>query len=234
MSCSLHLCRDYALSGDQVREAYTQSVLESGVVPGVRGCAIAVPKATSVGGSEEVAYWLLGHATLAEAVYEAHDRHPMNEQVKQTISQGLSGALVLSVRTPRDVMVWLVSEHNKYHQGSSMTVLEYLQRSTEAQAGWQNHCNEHEIRVRNLPTSGPNSYQKKYEAFVLQNWPIFSKWQHYQDAVALSNNLQSRGLFEPLKALLEQRGDFLNQRINNVAVVSNFHKIVLTLKERCC
>ena len=47
-------------------EEYTQSVLKHGVMPDVRGKAIAVPRMTSdVGGPQT--YWLLGHATLVEA-----------------------------------------------------------------------------------------------------------------------------------------------------------------------
>ena len=68
-----------------VVKVYKDSILKSGLLTAVRGRAIAVPKSSSNCGVLECgrAHWLIGHATLTEAIYHAAREHPDNLMVQE-------------------------------------------------------------------------------------------------------------------------------------------------------
>lgn len=62
----------------------------------------------------------------SEALYEAHQEMPQNEQVKLTVSSGLRQCRILHQRTPLDVVTFLKDLNNKWHFGSSISFHELV------------------------------------------------------------------------------------------------------------
>ena len=177
---------------DVVMKQYMAGIVKHGILPGVRGTAIAIPKHTSSAGDEGTAqqYFLLGHATLAKALYAAHAEQPTNEQVMQSIAHGLPGALVLTPKTPRDVLLWLKEKHNEFHQGAGMSVTELFEKAEAASQAWSQHCQEHKLSVRGCPPTGPTSYARLYDSFVMQNYPSFQNAFMYSNTSAFVKALR--------------------------------------------
>ena len=107
---------------------------------------------------------------MAEAVYEAFRREPNNPQVQETLRNGLSNALVLSIRTPRDVLIYLKDEHNRWHAGAGMGLPELLEMCDSAGRAWTDHAAANGLTVKTCGTVGPSSYQKQMEKFVLEKF----------------------------------------------------------------
>ncbi len=212
---------------DGTLQQYKSGVLKYGVLPHCRGCAIAVPRPTSnVDTQHEFqSYWLVGHTTLTESVYMAVDEEPSNEQVVASIEQGLPDPLVLSPRTPKDVLLWIKDEHNRWHVGAGMTVLEYMENSQDASSGWLAELNRMQKKSRDFPTCGKDTYRQTMQDFILAHYDTFKKWQHYQDCSSFVNNMKIKKLYDKLVKSLTKQGEFLNVKVNNATVVHNFHKL---------
>lgn len=155
----------------QVLLSYKRGLEKYGLQPHVRGNAIAVPRPMSNAGLESDAqsYFLVGHATLTEAVYLAIEDDPRKEnaQVQASVKQGLPDPLVLSPRTPRDVLCWVKETHNEFHKGASLTVLEYCDSALSGQAAWQAELRRMEKSARDFPSTGADTYAKTMEDSVI-------------------------------------------------------------------
>ena len=227
---------------DTVLERYVEGVLSYGILPNVRGAAVAVPKSTT-NAVQEVAtsgtqYYLIGHATLAEAVYEAVRREPNNPQVQETLKNGLSNALVLSIRTPRDVLTYLKEEHNRWHAGAGMGLPGLLEMCENAGRAWSEHASANGITVKSCGTLGPTSYQKQMEKFVLENFPKIEKKYNFSICTPFLKNMRSWGIHTEFVAMLGSRALFLEPRLQgasgiaaNWACMHSMHKIMGVLEK---
>ena len=112
----------------QVTESYISKILQEGCVAGVRGICVAVEsnKVTMGDHAQEPEYWLLSWGTLTEAVYEAYRREPRNIMVKASVDNGITGCVILSARTPHDVLIWIRDYMNSFHYGSKYSFTELL------------------------------------------------------------------------------------------------------------
>ena len=211
-----------------VLEHYVKGVLRNGVIPGVRGQPIAVPRSTSLKSTaDEPSFWLLAHATLSEAVYIAAEREPSNKQVLESVKNGLSNVLVLQARTPRDALIYFKEEANNWHEGAQQNVVEFMEMAVEASNSWTAHCAINSIKVRECPGAGPNTYGRQMERFILSKYTCFQGvWDHYQNTIAFVNNMKKRNIFQQWCRYLEQNAQFLNPKLSNQnpLVVRNMHK----------
>ena len=213
---------------DTVLEHYVKGVLRNGVIPGVRGQPIAVPRSDSLSSrGDEQSCWLLAHATLSEAVYVAAEREPENKQVLESIKNGLSNVLVLQARTPRDALSYFKDEANKWHTGAQHNVVEFMEMAMEASNSWTAHCAIHSIKVRECAAAGPNTYGRQMERFILSKYPCFQGvWDHYQNTIAFVNIMKKRNIFQQWCRYLEQNAQFLNPKLSNQnpLIVRNMHR----------
>ena len=108
----------------QVLEQYIDNVLENGLLASVRGQAWAVECQSD---GDHQSYHLLTFGTLTEAVYEAVTRAPDNPLVIASVKSGITNALVINKRTPKDVLEWLRDYHNEFHNGSKYAFPELLE-----------------------------------------------------------------------------------------------------------
>ena len=221
-----------------VVDAYKESILKNGLLPSVRGRAIAVPKSVSSSGmqTEDQPHWLIGHATLTEAVYKANQEQPENPMVVETLKQGLPDALVLSPRTPQDILLWIKDGHISFHQGVSVTLLEFVDKAVSACAAWSAELNRMNKKVKDLPSAGPNTYQKKMEAFILKNYDNSNNFYQYRNTIAfvdLFKEYPGKGSkvssYEKWCHMLSSFGDFMDPRIDNATIVLNMHKVTLVM-----
>ena len=84
--------------------------------------------------------------------------------------------MILHEKTPLDVLQWVKREHNAWHLGSALTIIEQYEMVPEAEASWKNHCKEERITVKACPRSGEFRYEKLYEKHVLKMRPEFQTW----------------------------------------------------------
>ena len=98
-------------SYETLKESYVTSIMETGLMEGVRGQAWAVPVP-----NEKERWFLIAHATLVEAVYAAYKRDPQNRYVQATMTDGVV-AKVFRTDTPHDVLLYLRRLHNFLSQG---------------------------------------------------------------------------------------------------------------------
>ena len=113
---------------NSVQKLYVESVKAKGVVEGVRGeLWVTAPNADGV-------YGALSWGSLTEAVYQALDEDPQNEQLKLVVTKGIEGK-ILSDRTPTSVLKYLTKLRNRFHQGAATSFLELVQLVPEVWVG---------------------------------------------------------------------------------------------------
>eukprot|EP00959_Pyramimonas_sp_CCMP1952_P366242 7670463-Pyramimonas_sp.AAC.1 len=151
------------------RENLVRRILKQGLMEGVRGEAWAVPEKpdTTMGNLSDSRMMLLSHATLTEAVYEAHRRKPSNRYVKTTLQLGLQ-IKVFQGRTPKYICEYLKEIHNEFHSGAQTSFLEKYDNAKETEIDWAKHCKSKGIQARSLPTKGPNTYRKTYWKWMVE------------------------------------------------------------------
>lgn len=98
-----------------------QSVLEKGIVPGVRGEPWLVLPQGGSGPREAITY-----GGLSNAFYKALELQPDNPQVHATLKAGLRSCRLLDARIPVSVRKFLKDYHNRFHSGSSYSFVELL------------------------------------------------------------------------------------------------------------
>lgn len=113
-------------SFEKVKESYVVSVLNGGLIEGVRGQAWAIPDSSSQAPGNE-RWFLISHATLTEAIYLAQQREPSNRFVIKSLEMGIQ-AKVFHPNCPKDVCAYLRDLHNLFHKGASITHLEMVER----------------------------------------------------------------------------------------------------------
>eukprot|EP00959_Pyramimonas_sp_CCMP1952_P290743 6081665-Pyramimonas_sp.AAC.2 len=168
------------------RENLVKGILQSGLLEGVRGEAWALPTADDVTSLKDLAanagadmgcqMQLLSHATLVEAIYEAHKRSPDNKFVKQTLAIGVS-CKVFFGRTPQFICQYLKDLHNQFHRGAQKSFIEKYESAHSHEKEWAAHCRAKGICARALPTKGPDTYMKQYWKWLQENHPgDFRTW----------------------------------------------------------
>ena len=158
----------------QTITTYKKGLVKYGLQPHCRGKAIAVPRPLSSGGASGAgaSFWLVGHATLTEALYCAAEEDKETQKIKgsanpqlvASIRQGLPDPLVLSPRTPRDVLTWVKETHNEFHKGASQTILEHCEKAIDGQTAWHAELRRLQKQARDFPSAGPETYAKCMEA----------------------------------------------------------------------
>ena len=135
--------------------------------------------------------------------------------VVETLVQGLPDALVLSPRTPADILLWIKDKHNNFHQGVSMTLVEFLDKAESACSAWSAEMNRMNKKTKDFPSTGPNSYAKKMESFILANFECFANVYQYNKAIAFVKLLKEHGgknvrvnFFEKFTTMISTHGDF--------------------------
>ena len=103
---------------------YSQDIERIGLVPDVRGA----PWFTK-GPDDDLPALMLTYNSLSQAVYLAHKHSPQNNNVKASIAAGLEGATEWSRQAPDDVLSFLVSFHNGFHGGASLSLWRSCVRS---------------------------------------------------------------------------------------------------------
>ena len=78
-----------------------------------------------------------------------------NPQVEASIIQGLPDPLILSPRTPKDVITWIKEMHNEFHGGAGQTIMEHMERALDAQAAWVAELKRSGKTARANPSTGP-------------------------------------------------------------------------------
>ena len=116
---------------DSVLERYVASILQKGIVAGVRSEAWMV-----VSPGRTFPALALSYGTLADALYVAAVREPTNPFVANALSNGIPNARVRNEMTPSNVISCLKTYNNELHGGSSWTILELLDEALGSQVQW--------------------------------------------------------------------------------------------------
>ena len=126
---------------------------------------------------------LIGAATLFCGVYHAVEKAPESEQVQETLRQGLECCLLLEFGTPRDVLTELMFIGNIDHDGSTATFIQGWHSTPDAQSSWEAVCLADRITKRSCPTSGPDSYSKRQERHILEEFQhLYAKGEQFEQA----------------------------------------------------
>eukprot|EP00969_Alexandrium_andersonii_P259015 11452528-Alexandrium_andersonii.AAC.1 len=104
-----------------VETNYKNSILDKGIMQGVRGTAWC-----TYSKGRTLPYLMVTYGTLSSAFYRAHTEQPYNANVVSTLNSGIAHAIVFHEDTPDDVLDFLKEEHNSYHTGAHTSFLETL------------------------------------------------------------------------------------------------------------
>lgn len=164
---------------DSVVRKYAKGVLQHGILSDMRSQPMAVP------GEQPDHFELIGAATLIEAAYIAMEVQEDNVFCKQLRENGVSNVIIFKNNTPADVLEWVAAEHNRFHHGSSGTLIEQYREAGKIVQAWMVHRKEHNISVASCPSTGEFRYERLYANFVQKNFPhAFSNWDSFDHAKA--------------------------------------------------
>ena len=118
------------------RREYKELILKMGLMKDMRaGRPMAVPDPLD---PETWQLNLIAAATLVEALYDAAEEDPSNAQVRASLQDGLTSAIVLHPKTPWDVVEYLRDSANRFvAYGSRTSFLERYKMISKIEAAWR-------------------------------------------------------------------------------------------------
>ena len=125
---------------DVTLDSYVSKIKLEGLAIGVRGLPWMVPGPVTEMGTQT--YYLMSYATLAEALYKAHQESPHDPQVHASVAAGLPNCTVFKQDTPGKVLTYLKRKHNSFHGGAETSIVEALQEIPSVEDGWTNNLKE--------------------------------------------------------------------------------------------
>ena len=211
---------------ETLKESYVTSIMETGLMEGVRGQAWAVPVP-----NEKERWFLIAHATLVEAVYAAYKRDPQNRYVQATMTDGVV-AKVFRPDTPHDVLLYLRHLHNFYHKGASTTHLEILETIGPVMEGWSKHCEREHIRARKMPTNGPRTYAKLYWEWLTANHKgAFRSFAQFLEAKTFVTGMKRAELWHRHVQDLVKNCDFTHAGFDVSVAITASRDLFCTIRE---
>ena len=112
--------------------------------------------------------WATAGMTLIGAAYMLKKTKPSCKTVLALKETGIEDVIDMSINTPHFANAWLKHQANMHHEGIPYSPAESLYESQEGEREWRKYKIENNIRVSNCPPSGPMSYAKQKNVFVLQ------------------------------------------------------------------
>lgn len=108
--------------------------------------------------SKQLPVLALSYNHRAQAFYRADAQVPDNRNVESVRKRGLKRVRVMASSTPPFVLEFLCSVHNRFHKGSSASVIELAKSALRIEASWRSACDQSGMTYNNP------GYQKAYEA----------------------------------------------------------------------
>ena len=104
---------------------YMKSFLKKGVVKYVSGTPILVAS-----GDEKPPYLAITWGSRSRAFYSAVNhckkKDPSNAFINAALTTGLQDCVVLTWRTPKEVLQWLCDYHNAFHEGAGYPLVQLM------------------------------------------------------------------------------------------------------------
>ena len=92
-------------------EATLEKICEKGVMVCMRGR----PVLQQTGMPDQ--YHAVGAGTMTDQFYMAASRWPNNAAIQESLRSGLEDCITLTQSTPRDIVEYIILEHNNFHDG---------------------------------------------------------------------------------------------------------------------
>ena len=210
---------------DSVVKKYVEGLLKNGILEEMRGTIVLVEIP-----DHEGEYWIIGGATLIDAVYVAFSVQAENPNIKAIHEEGITGCIIFSNDTPEADLKWIKVKHNSLHSGQSETLAEIYKGVFEADQAWTAHRLEQDISTSSCPKHGPFRYEKQMEDFVLRTFKEYwAKYEHYDNTKSVWNALRDFTMQEKWVDLLERKADFMQPGFDNVWAIHHAHHLKVTI-----
>ena len=161
--------------------------------------------------------------TLFDAIQELLDEEPQHHQIQFLRRSGVKGCHDLFIDTPADIDEFLQGAANRYHDGVPVTIIESGDAVSKAELGWSAYIEQHDLRKESCANSGPGSFAKQKEAYVLENFRdhFESRWQYFLSYKELLDGCNTHGTssdgecgWERAKRIIEDKIDYLHPKVN--------------------
>lgn len=210
---------------DTVLDEYEESILEHGIAQDCRGRLFATMSMHPVPGKvgqfmESFPLELVTWGTLARAFYSVVQRHPSHPNVVESLAAGLDNIVVLSGRTPRDVVEFLRDFHNSFHHGASDSFIKVIQDTRIIQASWQAHCSLNNPSGHGLKEWLDRNHPQKYKSLNL-----------YENARLIGAKLMSMSCFDDFITLFGQVVRFRDRSLSTEDVLSNLYTLCMLVEK---
>ena len=223
-----------------VRKALLESVLENGGMHQQRSmCFVILPDLDflrSIGRADLADpdfLLLLTYGHFTEAVYDAEEQEPENQQVRMTIQSGIPNVTSLNRRTPADVCNYVKETNNAFQGGAGTNLLERLEDIDAIETAWSAHCRAHSITVPDCPSTGPNRYATQYRRFVQTAFVgKFKTWESFESFKSFKHNLDALDLCPTFQRIFNTEVNFTHPLLNNDIMGESLHAVVTLLNSK--
>ena len=204
--------------------------LKRGFMPSCRGRVIARP--ITDGSGSEIAFKIIGGATVIEAIYMAASLHPQNRFVQLIRATGIPNVLQIDESTMPVVRHFIKHEHNNWHVTGGKTIGEHLDTCVLAMEHWAKKRKKDGISKQSLPATGPMSYEAVYKWEITKEFSeVFGEWEYYDYMKCWVNKCIKWNCFETCRGWFEEKGDFLHPALRNREVISHLQKLGICLEQ---
>ncbi len=205
---------------------YCKDVLDHGVMPELRGTIVVIPSEANKGPNSHQYLDVIGGGTLFEAIYAAQEINSSNEYCIDLKKHGVSNCIILKRDTPESELRWCKSVHNRFHGGLADTLAERLRAVPLVICEWKDECRIKRLSVSSLPKSGPLTYEKQYEHFVLtHHGQLWKKWIYYDNTKSVVSALKDFGAFESFCDDLEENVDLSHPELKAQDAINYMHEL---------
>ena len=204
-----------------VCEKYVKSVLQRGLIEDASG---APWMQYSPGRSMPALALTWNHR--ATAMYRCFERHGDSKFVQQAKEVGLKKVRMLKDRTPQFVVKFLCKFHNEFHEGQSMSFIEFVADVLHIEKLFKQHAKSKSI------TSKHPKYDDIYWEFI-QNQPDhkITSWSQFDSTKSWAHTLIRFGIWDAFRTWSITHVDFLEPKLETKNVIIVCHALVVLLAQ---
>ena len=101
--------------------------------------------------------------------------------------------------------------HNRYHEGAAASFVEKYFQVQDVEAEWNTYRHQHQITSISCPTSGEQSYEKKYWRWIDTNHPgVYKNWFQWDNTKSFRHGLTKLGIYQKYVQMMEDRCNFFS------------------------
>ena len=188
---------------DETHEPMVDAFLTKGIYTNVSSKPLLIRQ--SVGSDHFMA---VGAGNRSDCFYKAHQKDEKNIFIQAALETGLEDCVQLCDDTPVDIIRFLVSDFNNFHEGNSNTYVQHMTEVPFVEIAFDAHKKRHSFTSRTCPKKGDDTYEKRFFKFISDDdtWKTYWKqWEDFDNCKVCRHYFEELGMWDEWKTMIGKK-----------------------------